>query len=259
MTRIDVPQVALSEPDPYQTGPSAVPSLEATPPAQSVEAVDESVRQPDPHSSRPSGIDRPWARSGFWLLQLVVLALYLVRLAATVTFHPSGTSVVLELSTLVLFMIPAVYSALNFGLAGAVLTTGWITVLAVPRFLASVHAHQYVDAWAELIQVVLLDGLAVLIGQRVSAEREARRLAETSREAHLRAEAMYRDLFDSNQAPILIVDPDGFVVETNASARRAFGRAASPSAPTSVRLVDMIGADAAARAHSAHRLAPPES
>jgi signal transduction histidine kinase len=199
-------------------------------------------------TNRTAPAATPWSRSGFWLLQLVVLALYLLRLAATVGFHLDATSLVLELSTLALFMIPVVYAALNYGLTGALSTSGWVTLLAVPRFVSSIHAQQYGDAWAELMQVVLLDVLAYLIGQRVSAEREARRLAESSREAHLRAEAMYRDLFDSNQAPILIVDTDGFVVETNASAQRAFGRAASSAVTeTPVRLVDMIGAEAAAR------------
>ncbi len=78
-------------------------------------------------------------------------------------------------------------------------------------------------AWAELVQVLLLDALAALVGQRVTAERDARRTAESAQEAHLGAEALYRDLFDSNQAPILIVDGNGYVVETNASAQRAFG------------------------------------
>jgi signal transduction histidine kinase len=202
----------------------------------------------------PSGDDRPWTRSGFWIIQLVVLTLYLLRLAATVAFHLDDTSLVVEFSTLALFIVPVVCAALNYGFAGAASTGTWITVLAIPRFVTSLSTHQYVAAWAELMQVVLLDGLALLIGQRVSAERAARRLAETSREAHLSAEAMYRDLFDSNQAPILIIDGDGIVVETNASAQRAFGRHELPSSysplPRSaspVRLVEMIGADAAAR------------
>ncbi len=237
--------------------PSEVPSLESfEDPAPSVRhgVTREGVVEAGPKSDfiaetvdRGLSSNTPWTRSGFWLLQLVVLALYLVRLAATVAFHLESTSLILEFSTLALFIIPVVYAALNFGLVGAVFTTGWITVLAIPRFVSSLQSHQYVDAWAELVQVVLLDALAVLIGQRVSAEREARRLAETSREAHLRAEAMYRDLFDSNQAPILIIDADGFVVETNASAQRAFSRLRAATPGTPVRLVDMIGADAAAR------------
>ena len=93
--------------------------------------------------TRPTNLesrDRPWTRSGFWLLQLVVLALYLVRLAATVAFHFDATSLVLEFSTLALFIIPVVYAALNYGLAGALFTSGWMTLLAVPRFVSSVHA-----------------------------------------------------------------------------------------------------------------------
>ncbi len=203
---------------------------------------------PGPEPSRVSGRDeRPWTSSGFWILQLIVLALTLVRVAATVAFHLDATSLVLEFSTLALFLIPVVYAALNYGLAGALFTSGWLTVLAIPRFFAAMSAHEYVAASAELMQVVLLDVLAFLIGQRVSAERAARRLAEISREAHLNAEAMYRDLFDSNQAPILIVDGDGFVVETNAAAQRTFGPTVASAAGAPARLVDMIGPQAAGR------------
>ena len=63
---------------------------------------------------------------------------------------------------------------------------------------------------------------------------------------------LYRNLFDSNQAPILIVDGTGYVIEANASAQRTFTRGTSrarsdPSTPLDppVRLVDMIGAIAA--------------
>jgi signal transduction histidine kinase len=245
VTRVVTPEVTVGE-SRQAARPLAVPSLEtpigeAPTPAPSPEAE-------PPSSSGPPADLRPWTRSRFWILQLVVLALYLIRLAATVALHLDATSLALEFSTLALFIIPVVYAALNYGFPGALVTTGWITMLAIPRFLASVHTHEYVAAWAELMQVVLLDVLAFLIGQRVSAEREARRMAEISREAHLSAEAMYRDLFDSNQAPILIVNSDGFVVETNASAQLAFGRHASWSASAGpVRLVDMIGPDAAAR------------
>ena len=108
---------------------------------------------------------------------------------------------------------------MNYGFAGALFTAGWVTLLAVPRFIAAVSDRNYVGAWAELAQVVLLDALAILVGQRVTAERDARRLAESAQQAHLRAEALYRDLFDSNQAPILIVDGNGNVIEANASAQ----------------------------------------
>ena len=191
--------------------------------------------------------DLPWSSSAFWVLQFVVLALYLVRLAAVVSFHLDTTSVAVEFSTLSLFLVPVVYAALHYGLRGAVFTAAWVSLLAVPRFIGYVGGHEYVAAWAELLQVVLLNALAFLIGQGVSAERAARRMAESAREAHLSAEALYRELFDSNQSPILFVDADGYVVESNAAAQRAFGAGSGGSAgPRPVRLVDMIGAGAAA-------------
>lgn len=194
--------------------------------------------------------EKPWTNSRFWVLQLIILALYLIRLAATVAFHLDINSQALEYSTIALFLVPVVFSALNYGVRGALFTSAWVTILAIPRFVLAVGNRDYVAAWAEFAQVVLLDALAVLVGQRVTAEREARRSAEFAQQAHLSAEALYRDLFDSNQAPILIVDGDGNVVETNASAQRAFAvqaqngdsgpkRPHSPTAP--IRLVDMIG------------------
>jgi two-component system sensor histidine kinase DegS len=216
--------------------------------------------EPGPTAAVGPGVrvegDRPWVSSQFWIVQLIVLALYLIRLAVTVDFHLAATSVGLEFSTFVLFVVPVVYAALHYGFRGAMLTSGWVTVLALPRFFVAAGNHQYDAAWAEVTQVVVLDALALLIGQHVTDERDARRQAEAAREAHLSAEALYRDLFDSNQAPILIVDGSGNVVEANASAQRAFRpddtgtvprgeMGAKPVVP--LRLVDMIGAGAAAQ------------
>ncbi len=190
-----------------------------------------------------------WADSGFWLLQLVVLALYLLRLAVTVAFGLASTGLALELSTFVLFLVPVLVAAFRHGRLGAVVTAGWITVLAIPRVAYAAGHHDPVAVWLEVVQVLLLDLLAVLVGGQVTAERSAREIADSARAAHLRAEALYRDLFDSNQAPILIVDGEGRVVDANAAADLAFGSRATalsdePNAPT--RLVDMIGPDAAA-------------
>jgi signal transduction histidine kinase len=184
----------------------------------------------------------------------VVLAIALVRLAATVAFHLDTESLVLEFSTFALFLVPVIFAALNYGLMGALVTSGWVSLLALPRFFAAVGSHNPVGAWAELIQVILLDVLAFLVGQRVSAERDARQLAESAQIAHRKAEALYRDLFQTNLSPILIVDGNGTVVDGNTSAQRAFGTNAAPPGRASSglndggrprRLVDVIGPDAA--------------
>ncbi len=194
-------------------------------------------------SARKSANQKPWTNSRFWILQFIILALYLIRLAATVTFHLDATSPAVEFSTVELFVVPVIYGTLNYGLDGALLTAGWVTMLAVPRFLTALVSHNYVAAWAELAQVVLLDALAALVGQRVSSEQDARRIAESAQEAHQRAETLYRDLFYSNQAPILIVDGNGYVVETNLSAQRTFAPSTNRGRATGlpVRLVDVIG------------------
>ncbi|MGA8725836.1 MAG: histidine kinase [Acidimicrobiales bacterium] len=196
---------------------------------------------------------RPWSNSRFWILQLVILAIYLVRIALSLSLHLDSTSLVVELSTFALFLVPVLIAAFNYGLSGALATAAWVTLLAIPRVVSDATAHDVQGAWAEVVQVALLDALAVLIGHRVSAERSARELVDSEREAHLLAESLYRDLFDSNQAPILIVDSNGVVVETNAAAERTFGgttgsleRQRKPGSAEAVRLVDMIGAEAAA-------------
>ncbi|HEX7442899.1 MAG TPA: PAS domain-containing protein, partial [Acidimicrobiales bacterium] len=200
--------------------------------------------------------ERPWADSQFWILQFAVLALYLVRLASTVAFHLDTSSMELEFSTFVIFVVPAVYAALRYGLRGAVLTSAWITILAVPRVIVAVSGHQVGAAWAEVTQLLVLDALCLLIGQYVSGRQQARKITESTRAAHRSAEALYRDLFDSNQAPILIVDGTGSVVEANASAQRVFRRTdampgidrrSPPRDVDPVRLVDMIGPNAAAQ------------
>ncbi len=186
-----------------------------------------------PRSESRDPTDLPWSQPRFWILQLVVLALYLVRLALTLSLHLDTTSLAVEFSTFVIFLGPVLFAALIYGFAGALATAAWVTVLAVPRVVAATTADESQAAWAEVVQIALLDFLAVFIGQRVSTERSARELADSEREAHLHAEALYRDLFDSNQAPILIVDPNGVVVETNAAAERAFLAVTTP--PTSPR------------------------
>ncbi len=245
---VEVPAAPVSG---AEATPEPVPEIEAAfgPDVAGAGAADVGDEPPDADD------EQPWASSQFWIIQLIVLALYLVRLAATVDFHLGATSLAVELSTFVLFVVPVVYAALHYGFRGAMLTSGWVTLLALPRFFVAVDNRQFEAAWAEVTQVLVLDALALLIGQHVSGEREVRRRADESRQAHLSAEALYRDLFDSNQAPILIVDGGGCVVEANASAQRAFrppgafhGPRTAPTSPTlPMRLVDMIGAGAAAQ------------
>ena len=119
----------------------------------------------------------------------------------------------------------------------------------MPRVVSAIANHEYGAAWAEVIQVVVLDALALLIGQRVSAEREARRQAETTREAHLQCRSpvprpvRLEPGTDPHRRRQRIGGGDERLGPTRLSG--------APSPTTTrrppVRLVDMIGAGAAAR------------
>jgi len=192
--------------------------------------------------------EHPWADTHFWLLQMVVLALALVRLAVTVGTHADATDPAVELTTVVIFLLPVVYGAQNYGLLGGVLTSTWAVILDVPRLVGYIDIHDPSAAWVELLQALALMLTAVLIGHRVSVDHLSRRISQESELAQRNAEALYRDLFHSNQAPILIVDANGMVVESNESAQRAFpgaARSTTGTTPGHSRLVDVIGPVAA--------------
>ena len=199
-------------------------------------------------------LDAPWIDSRFWILELIVLALFLIRLALTVSFHLGQNSEASGYTTVALFLIPVIFAAVNFGFFGALCTSLWVTALSMPQFFMDLRSNDLGAAWAELMQLVILNVLAILVGPRVTAERRARHTAEAAQEAHLQAEALYRELFDTNNAPILIVNSTGFVADANASAQSVFGISASdlihadgPEWPANLRLINVVGAHAAGR------------
>ena len=211
----------------------------------------------------------PWADSGFWILQLAVLALALIRLAVTVGFALDARNLILEVSTVAVFVVPVVFAALTYGLPGGVATVAWITVLCIPRMVEATGREDRSLLWAELIQVAVLAVVAVLVGGKVTAESASRHQADLARAARFEAELLYQEMFESNRSPILIVDADGRVVGSNPSADRAFrsppggprhpvtgvtgggedtdgGRPRTGATSEPRRLIDVIGPDAAA-------------
>jgi signal transduction histidine kinase len=188
------------------------------------------------------------------VLEIVVLALSLMRLALTVAFNLAPDQLVLEVSTVTIFVVPVVVASLEFGLSGALFTVAWVFVLCIPRLTEAAARHETSALWVEVLQLALLAVIAVLIGQRVSAASVSREATDAAREARLRAERLYQEMFESNQSPILIVDSDGYVIDSNASADRAFVTGTGLTGRTSVdggplpfpRLVDVIGPEAAA-------------
>lgn len=121
-----------------------------------------------------------------------------------------------------LLLVPVIYAALNFGVRGSVATGLWATALMVPDIL-EFHADSRRQAWIETSILVVVNAVAIVVGQRVERERQARQRAEHALHASERAELRYRTLFEGQHAPILVVNHAGRIVEANHAALTLFG------------------------------------
>lgn len=133
---------------------------------------------------------------------------------------PSGS--VLDLAVEACFLVPILYAALNFGVAGSLLTGGLVSVLIAAGDIAvDLGDHRLHDAGTDLVMMLILDAVAVFVGWRMAVEQSAR--------------DRYRDLFEANAAPILLVDVNGVVQEANDAARRLLDAVAPLQPPRAAR------------------------
>jgi signal transduction histidine kinase len=179
---------------------------------------------------------RLWVTAG---LIAVLASGWLV--AALMVGHPlSGNT--LAFLPLGVFLIPVLYASVTFGLGGGMFLAILSAAATIPWALASLSRQDTLGAWSDLVQAVVLVLVAYFVGRAVRAERLAREVAEASRLDHLLAEVRYRDLFETNSAPIVIADGRGLVHETNLAADELFSRWPVGSGVT---LADLLGTEVA--------------
>jgi len=166
-------------------------------------------------------------RSGrFWLVQAgVVLVAFLDEILLDV-MHFLPPFQIPRSTVTALLLVPVIYAALNFGVHGAVGTALWATALMFPDWLF-ISGVTTANAWVEIGNLAILNGVAIIVGQRVEREGQARLRAEGALRASEVAESRYRALFDEQHAPVLVTDADGVVTEANAAATSLLG----PDAP----------------------------
>ncbi|MEE9198652.1 MAG: PAS domain-containing sensor histidine kinase [Dehalococcoidia bacterium] len=141
-----------------------------------------------------------------------------------------------------LFFVPVIYAALNFGFAGSVATSLWATLITLPNW---VFWHEGSERWGVIFQMVIVNAVAVFVGQRVDRERRARQRAEAAGTALTTSEAKYRGLFESNPIAALVLDPTGTILEANPAAGRLFDGNYAPLPGMAV--TDLVGAKNAAK------------
>jgi signal transduction histidine kinase len=173
----------------------------------------------------------------FWLIQSLVILIAAAFWAAVVSGHWQ-LSIFWGGELLALFLLPVVYAALNFGLAGALATAVWVSVLSLPAVPLAGSAER---ASSTVLEVALFVAVALFVGDRVEREIILRRDAEAARGAMRQSEARVRSLFENSPAATLQLDPDGAVGEANPAAAVLFGR--SRDQLVGAALTDLVGAE----------------
>ncbi len=161
----------------------------------------------------------PVGEARFWVVQAMVVLIAGIHLF--VDLHtsieggafPSGLPVAL-------LVIPVGYAALRYGLAGSAATGIWATLLWLPDLLLP-HDHGHVGG--DIVDLALVDIVAFFFGQRIEAERVAHARVESTTAAALAVETRYRQLFQTNSAPILVLDTSGSITDANPAATALLG------------------------------------
>ena len=161
----------------------------------------------------------PLRDNSFWAVQVAV-----VTLAALHFYVDSAgiqeSSAFPTGSPVGLLLLPVLYSALRYGLAGSAATALWATLLWLPDLsLPNALGHPADD----LVDLAIVDGVAVFVGWQIERAIIQRRRVEAAEEERREVELRYRELFQTNFFPIVIVDEDGVITEANPAAVAAFG------------------------------------
>ncbi|MFZ0217211.1 MAG: ATP-binding protein [Candidatus Dormiibacterota bacterium] len=133
-----------------------------------------------------------------------------------------------------LFVVPVVYAALNFGLAGSLATAVWTVLLTIPIVLPHMPQEPYL--WAEASQLLVVAFVALFVGDRVEREVLARRSAE-------QVQVALRQLFEASPAPTVLVSQHGLILQLNAAALRLFGYTDEAEVPATLEA--LVGTDRA--------------
>ena len=154
----------------------------------------------------------------FWILQFSVVFIAAVHLVVDIkvaneSAFPGGIPVAL-------LIVPVGYAALRYGLSGSAATTIWASILWLPDLMLP---HDQGHYGSDLVSLVLVDAVGFVVGQRVEAERMARARVERAAVELASAEERYRQLFNANSAPILLIDESETIIDANCAAQVVFG------------------------------------
>lgn len=161
----------------------------------------------------------PLGDVAFWIVQGAVIALAGLHLYLDSVDGPAS-SILPTSSPVALLFVPVLYAALRYGLAGSAATALWASLLWLPDlFLPDGMGHPATD----VIDLVIVLAVAVFVGVHIERGAVQRRRAESAEEARRAAQLRYRELFQTNPLPIVVLDAADVATEINPAACAAFG------------------------------------
>ncbi len=169
----------------------------------------------------------------FWLVQVLVVVVYLLHQLDAGRLGIPEVTAIPHLAVESLFLLPVLYAAFIFGLRGSLATAAWVTALMILDINLDMPGMPTAQVWAHYLELGTLDVVAIVVGRGVETERDARARAEA-------AEVRYRELFENNPSPLLVVDLEGQVRAANSAAEKRFGCLAGEA------LDALVGREAAA-------------
>lgn len=175
----------------------------------------------------------------FWAIQLSILLIAGLHIVADLNL-PVVSGAFTTLIPVALLVVPVGYAAFRYGLAGSAATGLWATLLWLPDLFLP-HGQGHIGP--DVINLVLVDLIAFVFGERIEAERYARNRAERAIAQQLTAEASYQKLFDANRAPIIVLDSQKRIAESNPAARTLFDEPLTGRSLKQVMGVDDLAAE----------------
>ena len=162
-------------------------------------------------------ITHPPLREGrFWVVQAMVALIFLLHQLDAGRLGTQAFTAIPHIAVEALFLLPLLYAALNFGLRGSLATAAWVTLLMSLDITLDLPGMGGLDLWAHYVELCTLDVVAFVVGWGVETERLARARAEAT-------EARYRQLFETNRSPILVLDATGRITDANPAASVLLG------------------------------------
>ncbi len=155
----------------------------------------------------------------FWAIQLMVIIIAITHLLVDAELR-DGTSTFSAGIPVALLMIPVSYAALRYGLSGSAATALWATFGWLPDLLLP-HGEGHVGN--DVVTLALVDLVALFVGQHIEGERLARDRIEQLSVARLAAEVRFRQLFEANSFPILVLNKAGEITAANPAAEKTLG------------------------------------